>query len=268
MMKIKRYIVIAVALLDIVLVVLGQRVGYAKQVIGQMVHTQTAKYDWYYKPRTDGLQPEKNEEMSFVYDCDAYSVGDAEQKIIYLTFDLGFDNGLTEPILDTLAEHDVKAAFFVVGHYVKSSPQIVERMVREGHTVGNHSMNHKDMTTLGFDAFKKELTDLEEEYFALVGQTMPKYYRPPSGTFSEQSLIWAKELGYTTIFWSFAYRDWYVDDQPSKEFAMDKMISRTHPGEIVLLHATSKTNALVLGEAIEQWKSMGYRFENLDYLTR
>lgn len=267
-MTLKKYIIIAVACLDVMLVILGQRIGYAEQVISSMVHSSKAKYNWYYKPRMDGLQPERNSEMEFVYNYNAYSVGNPREKIIYLTFDAGFENGYTESILDTLKEHDVKVTFFLVGHYLESSPEIVRRMVEQGHTVGNHTMNHKDMSNLNFDAFKKEITDFEELYFDLIGKPLKKYYRPPSGTFSEQSLKYAKDLGYSTIFWSFAYCDWYVDDQPSQAFAIDKIISRTHPGEVVLLHSTSQTNALVLGEVIAQWKSMGYRFESLDHLTQ
>lgn len=267
-MTIKRIILVVVAILDVVLVIVVKTTGYSSQVLSYMVHSETTKYNWYYKPRTDGLQPERNPEMEFVYTkCDGYSVGSPDDKVIYLTFDLGYDNGNTEPILDALKEHNVKAAFFVVGHYIKSCPDIVKRMKDEGHLVCNHSVNHKDMTTLDYETFKKEMVGLEDLYFNLTGENMPKFYRPPAGTFSERSLTWAKELGYATVFWSFAYKDWYTDNQPERNFAINKIMSRTHPGEVVLLHATSSTNADIMGEIIIKWKQMGYKFEDMYHLT-
>lgn len=267
-MTIKRIILIVVAILDLVLVIVVKTTGYSSQVLSYMVHSETTKYNWYYKPRTDGLQPERNAEMEFVYSkCNGYSIGNPDEKIIYLTFDMGYDIGYTEPILDALKKHDVKAAFFVVGHYIDSCPDIVKRMADEGHIVCNHTVNHKDMTTLNYETFKKEITGLEDSYFNLTGKSMDKFYRPPSGTFSERSLTWAKELGYSTVFWSFAYADWYTDNQPERNFAINKIMSRTHPGEVVLLHATSKTNAEIMDEIITKWKQMGYRFEDLYHLT-
>jgi len=257
-------------IVDIVLIVLGVRYGFASETCftAQVAHTDTTRYGWYYRPRTDGLQPERNTEMQFAYDLGAYSVGDSDEKIIYLTFDAGYDNGYASDILDTLAAHDAPAAFFLVAHYIEANPDITRRMAEEGHLVCNHTAHHKDMAALtDFDAFAKELCGLEDTCMAVTGQPMAKYFRPPSGTFSERCIRYANELGYTTVFWSFAYRDWVVDDQPSESAAIDVIMARTHPGEIALLHLTSETNARVLDTVLTKWEDMGYRLESLDYLV-
>ncbi len=268
-MKRLSLIVYIFIIVDMALIALGVKFGFASETCftSTVAHTETTKYNWYYKPRTDGLQPEKNAEMMFIYDHNAYGIGDPDEDVIYLTFDAGYDNGYTEDILDTLKSHNVPAAFFLVEHYITSNPEIVKRMAEEGHLVCNHTTHHKDMSALtDFDAFAKEMQDIEQTYTELTGQTMAKFFRPPSGQFSERCLQYADQLGYTTVFWSFAYRDWYVDDQPSEAEAIDTIISRTHPGEIALLHLTSETNARVLDTILAQWKDMGYRFESLDHL--
>ena len=206
--------------------------------------------------------------MLFVYELGAYSMGDPDDKVIYLTFDAGYENGYAEQILDTLQEYDVPAAFFLVEHYIESCPDLVRRMAEEGHLVCNHTTNHKDMSQItDFEAFRQELCGIEETYCEVTGEEMAAYFRPPSGTFSELCIQYAAELGYTTVFWSFAYVDWYTDDQPSEQKAYDTIVSRTHPGAIVLLHLNSATNAAVLDDIIEAWQDMGYRFESLDYLA-
>ena len=198
---------------------------------------------------------------------DAAYLGDTRQKKLYLTFDAGYENGSTEKILDTLKEKQVPAAFFLVGNYIRQSPDLVRRMVAEGHTVGNHTMHHYDMSRLSDKAaFSKELTDLEALYKETVGQELPKYYRPPQGIYSEENLKMAQELGYKTLFWSLAYVDWNNDAQPTREAAFAKLLPRTHNGAVVLLHSTSKTNAEILGELIDKWKAMGYRFGTLEEL--
>lgn len=262
----KRFIVFGVACLDVVLIALGLQRGVELPAffVRQTAHSETTVYGWYYKPRTDGKQPDKNTEMAFMEQYGAVSIGDPDDMVIYITFDAGFENGYTPSILDALAEYDAPAAFFVVGHYIESNPDLIKRMVDEGHLVCNHSMRHKDMTRItDFEAFKKEITDLEDVFYETTGTSMPPFYRPPEGKFTEKNLRYVHELGYTTVFWSFAYCDWYVNDQPSHEFAMEKIISRTHPGEVVLLHSTSATNADVLGDVMAEWERMGYRFGSL-----
>ncbi len=199
---------------------------------------------------------------------DAYYVADTEEKKIYLTFDCGYENGNTEAMLDALKKHDVKATFFVVGHYLESAPDMVKRMVAEGHTVGNHTYHHPDMSKISdAAAFQKEMDDVRVLYQELIGEEMPMYYRPPQGKYSISNLQMAKDLGYSTFFWSLAYVDWNVDDQPSHKEAMKKLTDRVHPGAVVLLHNTSKTNAEVLDELLTEWENMGYSFGTLEELT-
>lgn len=259
------------ACLVVIIITVALNIGSVKQSFTEQktAHSNTKIYKWYFKPREDNKQPEKNTEMEFIYDYDSYYIGSPQEKVIYLTFDAGFENGYTAKILDILKKHDVPAAFFIVGHYIKTNPDLVNRMVNEGHLVCNHSTNHKEMAKIiNFEEFKKEMTEIEDLFIEICGKQMSKYYRPPKGEFSELSLQYAKQLGYTTIFWSFAYVDWYENDQPTKEFAFSKIYPRTHPGEIALLHSTSKTNADILNEVITEWKGMGYRFESLDHLVK
>ena len=194
-------------------------------------------------------------------------LGNTQEKVIYLTFDAGYENGCTEKILDVLKKHDVPAAFFLVGNYIEKNADLVRRMVAEGHTVGNHTMHHPDMSKIeDKEAFAKELTDLEELYRSITGEELPKYYRPPKGVYSKDNLRYAKELGYKTVFWSLAYVDWNNDSQPSAETAFSKLIPRIHDGAVVLLHSTSQTNAEIMDELLTRWKDMGYRFESIDKL--
>jgi len=167
-----------------------------------------------------------------------------------------------------LKKHDVKAAFFLVGHYLEEEPLIVKRMVEEGHIVGNHTYHHPDMSKISdMESFKKELVSMEELYKQITGQDLSKYYRPPQGKFNENNLIMANDLGYKTIFWSLAYVDWYTDKQPTKEQAFNKLVPRIHPGAVLLLHSTSKTNSEILDELLTKYKEEGYIFKTLDDLT-
>ena len=234
----------------------------------------------------NGSAPAGNASAEELAKYDAWYLGDTGEKTIYLTFDAGYENGYTEAILDTLKEHKVPAAFFLVGTYIRDNPELVKRMAQEGHIVGNHSMNHKDMSAIGDMAeFEKELAAVESAYQSALGDgktdaaeagqrksgeknvKMPKYYRPPEGKFSLQNLEMAEQLGYKTVFWSLAYVDWNVDQQPTREEALNTLLPRTHNGAVVLLHSTSKTNAKVLDELIEGWKAEGYQFGTLDELT-
>jgi len=224
--------------------------------------------NWGLSFREIGKAPVGNASCEYLKKYDAYYVGNPDEKIIYLTFDAGYENGFTSDILDTLKKHDVKVAFFLVGHYLEEEADLVKRMIAEGHIVANHTYNHPDMSKISdVEGFKKELNSLEELYKGITGAEMRKYYRPPQGKFNEHNLTMAKELGYKTIFWSLAYADWYKDKQPSKEQAFEKLIPRIHPGAVVLLHSTSKTNADILDELLTKWKEMGYTFGTLDDLV-
>ena len=185
-----------------------------------------------------------------------------------MTFDAGYENGYTNLLLDTLKKHNAPANFFVVESYIRNNPDLVKRMVNEGHLVCNHSKSHVSMASIDdLDKFKKEIVSVADAYKDVTGKEMPKYFRPPMGKFSKRSLKYTQDLGYSTIFWSFAYVDWYDSNQPSHEEAKKKIYSRTHPGAIVLLHSNSQTNAEILDEVLTHWEQEGYTIKSLDYLT-
>lgn len=216
----------------------------------------------------DGTQPTGNVSADELKQYEAYYVGDAAEKVLYLTFDCGYENGNTEAILDALKKHEVTGTFFVVGHFLETAPEIVKRMVEEGHIVGNHTYHHPDMSAISdMASFQKEMEDVEALYQEITGKEMTPFYRPPQGKYSIQNLEMAKELGYHTFFWSLAYVDWNVDAQPTKEEAFSKLLTRVHPGAIVLLHSTSSTNAQILDELLTKWEEMGYTFAPLSDLV-
>ena len=221
--------------------------------------------NWGLSFQEEGKTPVGNATSEFLAQYDAYYAGDPDEKVIYLTFDAGYENGYTPAILDALKKHNVKAAFFVVGNYIESCPEFVKRMVDEGHIVGNHTYSHPDMSKISdTESFCAELQKNEALFEAITGQAMPKLYRPPQGKFCESNLQMACDLGYSTVFWSLAYVDWYVDDQPTKEQAYEKLLPRIHPGAVVLLHSTSSTNAQILDELLTEWENMGYTFGDLE----
>ena len=215
----------------------------------------------------EGTQPTGNATSAELAQYDAHYVGDTSGKVLYLTFDCGYENGNTEPILDALKKHQAPATFFVVGHFLESAPEIAKRMVAEGHTVGNHTYHHPDMSSIAdLTAFQKEMDDNAALFSEVTGQKMANYYRPPQGKYSTKNLEMAKQIGYHTFFWSLAYVDWNVDAQPTKEEAFEKLLGRIHPGAIVLLHSTSKTNGEILDELLTKWEEMGYTFHPLSEL--
>ena len=248
--------------------------GSAARVIVQhfsppeAVATSSDCASWGLSFQEEGKRPVGNASIEELQQYDAYYAQDTDEKNIYLTFDCGYENGNTEIILDALKKHNAPATFFVVGNFLSTSPEIVKRMISDGHIVGNHSYHHPDMSQISsIDSFSKELQELSDLYKETTGQEMKKYYRPPQGKYSETNLKMAKDLGYKTFFWSLAYVDWYQDNQPSKEEAFDKLLNRIHPGAIVLLHSTSSTNAQILDELLGKWEEMGYQFRSLDYLV-
>ena len=257
---------LAVALCCVILVT---AVIFAANLLGEdAVPTSNANTNWGLSFRQPGRAPEGNASADFLKKYDAYYVGNDKDKAIYLTFDAGFENGYTPVILDTLKKHDVKAAFFLVGNYIETSPELVKRMCDEGHIVGNHTFHHPDMSKIADkESFLKELRSLEELYEETTGKEMPRFYRPPQGKYSESNLKMAQELGYKTVFWSLAYVDWYTDNQPTHQEAFNKLLPRIHPGAVVLLHSTSKTNSEILDKLLTRWKSEGYTFKTLDALV-
>ena len=222
---------------------------------------------WGLSFRQEGAPPIGNAGADQLRQYDAVYIGDTSRKVLYLTFDAGYENGCTAQILDALKKHQAPAAFFLVGNYIEKNPDLVRRMVEEGHTVGNHTMHHYDMSKIGDrEIFARELQGLEELFRQTTGQELPRYYRPPQGIYSEDNLKLAQELGYKTVFWSLAYVDWNNDAQPTPEAAFAKLLPRTHNGAVVLLHSTSKTNAQILDELLTRWEAQGYAFGSLEEL--
>lgn len=226
-----------------------------------------ASANWGLSFPKEGGAPVGNASTEDLAKYDAYYLGDTSQKVIYLTFDCGYENGCTEAILDALKKHNAPAAFFVVGHMIESAPDIVKRMAAEGHVVGNHTFHHPDMSSISDQAaFQKELDSLAELYQNTVGKPLSHFYRPPQGKYNEENLKQAQALGYHTVFWSLAYVDWNTDNQPSPEQAYAKLLPRIHDGAIVLLHSTSTTNAEILDELLTKWENMGFSFRSLNEL--
>lgn len=228
------------------------------------IPTAASVGNWGLSFQQEGQPPVANASADELKQYSTYYVGDTTKKVIYLTFDAGYENGYTAPILDALKKHEVPATFFVVGHYLETAPDLVRRMVAEGHTVGNHTYHHPDMSAIADkDSFAAELTAVEQAYMEVVGSEMPRIYRPPQGKYSIDNLKMAAEMGYHTYFWSLAYVDWYTDKQPTPDEAYAKLLGRIHNGAVVLLHSTSATNAAIMDELITKWKNMGYTFGSL-----
>jgi peptidoglycan-N-acetylmuramic acid deacetylase len=229
------------------------------------------EYEWYSMPGKDGSPPTMPPEIK--YQLSTYNtcfLGDTTQKEIYLTFDEGYENGYTSKILDILKANNVKAAFFVTTPYILANKDIIKRMTAEGHLVCNHTWRHRSMASLASDksTFKKEFTSVEDAYKSVTGLDMVKIFRPPMGKYSELSLKETAELGYKTVFWSFAYEDWIPTKQPSPAASKEKILSKTTDGSIVLLHAVSKTNTEILDSVLKGWKSMGYEVKSIDKLPK
>lgn len=180
-------------------------------------------------------------------------------KNVCLTFDEGYENGYTAQILDTLKEKNVQAIFFCTYDYVKDNPELVHRMINEGHIVGNHSYRHYNFTQIDLDTASDEITILHDYVAEQFGYEMT-YFRFPEGAFSEQTLALTSSLGYETLFWSFAYADWDTSSPPSTDTAYEKITSSVHNGAIILLHAVCSSNAEVLGRAIDNIIEQGYTF--------
>ncbi len=220
---------------------------------------------WWFKRGNNHIPPEAQQDIN-INQYDAHYLGDTSEKVIYLTFDEGYENGYTEKILDILKEKDVKAAFFVTKPYIESEPELVKRMVNEGHIVGNHSVTHPDLTTLSAEQIAYEINDCAAYFKEVTGTDMPTYFRPPQGVYSVRTLAETQKNGYKTIFWSYAYKDWDVNDQPGKQGAYDMMKNNYHNGAIVLLHAVSQSNTEALPDIIDMLRNEGYRFAPLSEL--
>ncbi|WP_100012448.1 delta-lactam-biosynthetic de-N-acetylase [Lentibacillus sediminis] len=224
-------------------------------------------YGWGFKKNTEHEVPEIGSYQQMLNKYNAYYADLSGEKNIYLTFDNGYEQGYTDSILDVLEKTDVPATFFVTGQYVESEPELVQRMVEEGHIIGNHSYHHPDFSVISKKSMKKELETLEDAVAEVSDQEELKYLRPPRGMFNEQTLEWANELGYIHIFWSLAFVDWETNKQKGWEYAFDEVMKQIHPGAIVLLHTVSEDNAKGLEQMISELKDQGYSFKSLDDLV-
>lgn len=223
------------------------------------------KKSWWFKRNSDHLPPGAQSEID-IAKYDAYYLGNTKEKKIYLTFDEGYENGYTPKILDVLKEHNVKAAFFVTKPYIQSQPDLVKRMVEEGHIVGNHSVTHPSLPDKTDEEVKHEILETARYFEEVTGTSMPLFFRPPAGEYSERTLQITKDLGYKTIFWSMAYKDWDVNNQPGKRAAYEHIVQNHHPGAIILLHAVSSSNTEALGDMLKYLRDQGYTFASLNEL--
>ena len=228
------------------------------------VGLSNTKIGWGIKRNDNHEQPDlgaKNKELISKYN--GMALGNSNDKCIYLTFDMGYEAGYTASILDSLKNEGVPATFFITAHYLNTASDLVKRMIDEGHIVGNHTVNHKSMPDLSDDEMKKEIMNLNQSLYEKFGYEM-KYLRPPKGEFSERSLKITDSIGLKTVMWSFAYVDWNEDNQPSQDEAIQKITSNLHNGEIMLLHATSKTNAEIMTKLIQEIKNQGYEIKSIE----
>lgn len=223
------------------------------------------KKAWYFKKNTTN-EPTQGPTDIDLSKYNACYLGDTSRKVIYITFDQGYENGLTTSILDILQKKNVPAAFFMCNHYIKSSPDLVKRMMDEGHLVANHTNKHHSMPSLTAEQMAAEILECAELFKETAGVDMPLFFRPPMGEYSERSLAVTRDLGYKTVFWSFAYKDWIEKEQPGREKALKAMVDNMHSGCIMLLHAVSKSNEEALEEFIDTARAAGYDFESLTSL--
>ena len=225
-------------------------------------------YGFGFKKNGEHEQPDIGKYQQEIEGTNSYYVGNNEEKTLYLTFDAGYDNGNLSKILDILKEKDVKATFFVTGDFITREKVLLQRIVSEGHIVGNHTYHHKNITKLDSAKIKEEIFLLNNAYKEVIGTDMPMYFRPPEGEFNKESLLIVKSLGYSTFFWSVAYDDWNTKQQKGVEYAYNKIMDNLHNGAIILLHTVSSDNANVLGKVIDDSRSLGYTFNNLDQFKK
>lgn len=263
--NISRLLLIAVFILLMSLIIIELVYGNSVSV------SSSAEYMWYYLPHESGIQPKPMEKASYlkehIKNHDVYYVGDPDEKIIYITFDDCPANGNIPAILDTLEKYHATAAFFMTEEYIRKYPDVIRRIVNDGCLICNHTADHICVTRLSLKKFEGELKGVEDAYKDATGLELPKYFRPPQGSFNENSLDCTEQLGYITVFWSFRYVDWEINNQPSEKSAISTILKETHPGEIALLHCQSKTNVKVLEKILAEWEKLGYSFKSLDYLT-
>lgn len=234
---------------------------------GRLSNTRRA---WYYTPTGAGLVPAIPSDVArIVARTGVLWRVSTTDKVVFLTFDQGYEAGFTPRILDTLRAKGVRATFFLTGSYLRDEPDLVRRMASEGHLVGNHTRTHPSLPTLAGDvaAFTEEYRSVERAYREVTGASLARYERPPRGEYSERTLCMARALGYTSVTWSFAHRDWLLDDQPAVDVTYKRIVDGAHPGAIMLLHSVSESNTIALPDVIDELRRRGYRFATLDEAT-
>lgn len=232
------------------------------------VVSSNKKIGWGIKRNDNHEQPDLGSiNVKLLNACNGIAMGNKENKNIYLTFDEGYEAGYTEKILDTLKENNVKATFFITAHYLNTQPELVKRMIEEGHIVGNHTVNHKSMPDLNDEQIKDEIMTLHQAIYSKTGYEM-KYIRPPKGEYSQRTLELTEKLGYKTVMWSFAYLDYDEKKQPSEEKAKKMICDNFHNGEVMLLHGNSRTNTNILDDIIKEARNQGYEWKSLDEFAR
>lgn len=232
------------------------------------VGAQLKVYHWFFKKNEEQKPPAIDREFWFINQYDAFAIDSTakdDDKVIYLTFDAGYENGNVEKVVDALDAHGAKGAFFVLSHFLKTNSALAQRMAASGHLLCNHTATHRNITELNAEALATDLAALEAEGQS-AGVTIAKFFRPPEGTFCERNLQDLKARGYCTVFWSFAYCDWDNNNQPSEESALKNVLEHTHNGAVILLHPTSATNAAIMDRLLTAWEAAGYRFGTLEEL--
>lgn len=221
---------------------------------------------WGFKKSTNNNIPDIGSYENILKNNLVFYADKHTKKDIYLTFDNGYEAGYTKDILKVLKEENTPATFFVTGHYVEEEPEIIKQMDKDGHIIGNHSYHHPDFTSLNKSEIKQELDYVQEAVEEITGNDSMKYVRPPRGTFNEETLKWTEELGYVSVFWSLAFKDWERNKQKGEMYAYEQIMDQIHPGAIILLHTVSEDNAKALKKVIQQLKKDGYTFKSLDDL--
>ena len=267
-LKNKKFIITSltiIALLAITVIQIGKNSGNQEETrLTSSQGLSNKKIGWGIKRNNNHTQPDvgsKNKEIMDKYN--GLYMGNNQKKLVYLTFDLGYEAGYTSKILEVLKQNNVKATFFITAHYVNTEPELVKQMIDEGHIIGNHTVNHKSMPDCSLDTIKKEVMDLHTSIKEKFNYEM-KFIRPPKGEYSERTVAYTNTLGYTSVMWSFAYDDWDENKQGREEYGKKKILDNLHNGEIILLHATSKDNSNILDDVIKQAKEQGYEFKNID----
>lgn len=270
-MKNKKKIFIATIIFIIGITIIGMKNNINKnsiQTSGTMAELSNKKIEWGIKRNDNHQQPDLGSlNKKIIDEAKGIAIGNKESKKVYLTFDEGYEAGNTEKILEVLKQNDVKACFFITAHYVNTSSDLVQKMIDDGHTIGNHTVNHKSMPSLSNDQIKEEVMNLHMVVCNKFNYEM-KYIRPPKGEYSESSVNYCNTLGYTTVMWSFAYDDWDENKQGREEYAKKKILDNIHNGAVILLHGNSKDNTNILDYCIKEIKNMGYEFQTLDNFER